>query len=143
MDKLKGLKTLFSKKSKKDKVNDLPSLEKVKEIKKDVRDAMRKLNQQNRMITGKISQNDTRMDKDIDCMTCKKFAVLLNNKEKLNSLTQKQKQGAKVAYTRCRRCKANYCDINKFETMNDLEICSMITSIFDDQEIMNLLEIIN
>lgn len=146
-DKLKKFKSLFSKKSKKQKDYPLPSVEKVKEIKKDVDDTMRNLNRQNRIVAQKLKEKthseDTIMNKDIDCMSCKKFGSLLKDKQKLNSLTDKQKQGAQIAYKRCGRCKSNYCDTNTFETIDDLELCSMITHVLDDQEIMELLEIIN
>lgn len=144
---MKDFKSLFSKKSNKKKDYQLPTLEKVKEIKKDVDDTMRNLNRQNRIVAQKIKEKihseDTIMKKDIDCMTCKKFGSLLQDKQKLNSLTEKQKQGAQIAYKRCGRCKSNYCDTNTFETIDDLELCTMITHVLDDQEIMELLEIIN
>jgi hypothetical protein len=142
MDKLK---TLFAKKKSPPK-NVLPSLQQIKEIKKDVGKTMRKFNQQNQMLAQKIKALEGEksvMDQDLDCSTCKKFEKFLTDKDKLNSLTDKQKQGAKIAYTRCGRCKENFCDTNTFETIDDLELCTMITHIFDDQELLQLLEIMN
>jgi hypothetical protein len=136
------LKDLFSNKPK----VDLPTLDQVQRTKKEVRDALRKLNQQNRRVAQIIKEKTapedlSQMDKDIDCTTCKKFSALLNNKEKLNSLNEKQKQGAKVARDRCQRCKVNFCDENipKYETIEDLELCTLITHILDYDEIILLL----
>jgi hypothetical protein len=140
MDKLVDF---FSKKPK-TKKGTLPSVEQVLETKKEVRDALRKLNQQNRKVAQMIKEKTqpeeiSKMDLDDDCTTCKKFSSILNNKDKLNKLTEVQKQGAKKALNKCNRCKETYCDTNLFETIEDIELCNLITQIIENEEIMAII----